>query len=81
MNLAFGSFETLSRKHVNGTIHTHIPAQVGSLNVGIGRRMDIYIAYSYVAVKLALLHWAKMSEELTYMCTCCVSRQINQISK
>ena len=54
MNLAFGSFETLSRKHVNGTIHTHIPAQAGSLHVGIGSRTDIYVAYSYVAVKLAV---------------------------
>ena len=54
MNLAFESFETLSKKHVNGTIHTRIPAQAGSLHVGIGGRMDIYIAYSYVAVKLAV---------------------------
>ena len=46
MNFAFESFEILSKKHVNGTIHTHIPAQAGSLHVGIGRRMDIYVAYS-----------------------------------
>ena len=54
MNFAFESFETLSRKHVNGTIHTHIPDQARSLHVGIGTRMDIYRAYSYVAVKLAV---------------------------
>ena len=41
MNLAFESFETLSKKLVNVTTHTHIPAQPGSLQVGSGRRTGI----------------------------------------